>query len=164
MLTALLAGGLLSTVVGCGYTPGFRAPPGVRSIAVPIFDNETFPLRREVEYDLTSALRKEIQTRTDLRLASEDDADMVVYGTVSRFRERVIAEGRVDEKIESSIVVEVALRVEDYRNGLQWKVGPVSVTEPLSVQTGETLDVARSRAIGNLAERILEELESWEQD
>ena len=88
-----LAGG------GCGYSLGYRTPPSVARIAVPIFDNQTFPLRREVELELTRAFREEIQSRTSLILTTEADADMVVYGTVNDFEERVVAEGPRDEKI-----------------------------------------------------------------
>lgn len=88
---------------------------------------------------------------------------MAVYGSITSFRERLVAEGRVDEKIESSIVVEVSLIVEDYLARRQRKIPRVQVTEPLSVQIGETVDEARRRAIGNLAEKIVEQLESWEE-
>jgi len=52
--------------------------------------------------------------------------------------------------------------VEDYKNGKRWE-DHVRVYEPLSVDIGETLDEARTRAISNLAEKILLALESWEE-
>jgi hypothetical protein len=148
-------------LAGCGYAPGYTSPPGVRTVAVPTFNNATFPLRREVEYDLTSTLRKEINTRTNLRLVDSGVADMTIHGTVREFREKLVAEDRQDRKTESSIIVEVDLVVEDYVNAKQWKER-VSVREPLSTQTGETLETARSRALGNLAEKIIEQVEFWE--
>lgn len=132
-------------------------------MAVPIFNNATFPLRREVEYDLTSALRKEIQTRTSLSLTDAGEADMAIHGTVREFREKLVAEGRVDQKTESSISIEVEVVVEDYLNARQWRER-ITVREPLSIQIGETFDAARSRAIGNLAEKILEQIEYWEEE
>lgn len=151
----------VSLSAGCGYAAGYRTPPGVRSIAVPIFNNATIPLRREIEFDLTSALRKEIQTRTELRISDTGSADMAIHGTIREFRERVVAEGRVDQKTESSISIEVEVFVEDYLNSKQWRER-VTVREPLSIQIGETFDSARGRAIGNLAEKILEQVEYWE--
>jgi hypothetical protein len=133
----------------------------VARIAVPVFDNQTFPLRREVEIELTRAFREEIQSRTNLILTTEDDADMVVYGTVSDYEERVIAEGPRDEKIESSIVIEAVLLVEDYRNQRRWKER-VRVAEPLSVDIGQSLQSAQLRAVGNLANRLLEVIEWWD--
>lgn len=145
---------------GCGYSLGYRVPDSVETIAVPMFDNQTFPLRREVELDLTAEVRKELQARTPLRLVDSSDADMVVYGTVKEFRERLVAEGRLDEKTESTVVILVRLIIEDYRNGTR-REESVSVREPLSVQAGETLDQARSRAIRNLAEKVVEQVEVW---
>jgi hypothetical protein len=147
---------------GCGYAPGSRAPPSVETVAVPIFDNQTFPLRRELEYDLTDLLRKEIQAKTSLRLVDQDVADMVVYGTVRHFEERVVSEGRLDEKTESNVIVAADLVVEDYRNRRQWRER-VEVREPLSIERGEVLGEARARALRKLAERILITIEWWEE-
>jgi hypothetical protein len=159
----LAAVGLLLAAAGaggCGYTPGYRTPDSVSTIAVPIFDNQTFPLRREVEYDLTSAFRRQIQSRTALSLVDHGDADMVVHGTIVDFRERVVAEGRRDEKIESSVFLDVLLIVEDRRNNRRWEER-VRVQEPLSYIGGEGFDEARARAIENMAQRMLEAIEFW---
>ena len=88
---------VLTALTGCGYSLGYRTPSAVQSVAVPIFQNQTFPLRREIEYELTSAFRKEIQARTQLCLTNSLDADMVVHGTIRYYRERVIAEGDSDQ-------------------------------------------------------------------
>ena len=159
-----LCGALLlaGAIVGCGYSLGYRTPSSVRTIALPIFDNTTFPLRREVEYELASALRKEIQSRTSLQLTDKESADLVVHGAIHEFRERLIAEGKRDKKLESTIVIGVHLVVEDYKNGKRWE-DQVRVLEPLSVDIGQTIDEARRRAIQNLAERILFTVESWEE-
>lgn len=53
MRNALLWGLLTVLVCGCGYAAGYRLPGGVEVVNVPVFDNQTFPLRRDVELDLT---------------------------------------------------------------------------------------------------------------
>jgi len=147
---------------GCGYSLGYRAPTGVKTIAVPMFNNLTFATRREIEYDLTSAVRKEIQTRTPLALTDSEDSDMTLHGTVRDFRQRLIAEGRVvNRAIEQTIVIGVEIRVEDYVNQRVWKER-VTVQEPVSLQVGETIADGRRRAIRNLAEKIVELLGTWE--
>jgi outer membrane lipopolysaccharide assembly protein LptE/RlpB len=157
---------LLSTCLlvlsGCGYSSAFRAPSGVRTVAVPTFNNATFPLRRELEYELTSAVRREILSRTNLKLVDSRDADLVIHGTIREFREPVVAEGPRDQVIESTLVMSVSVIVEDYAGGKRWQEN-VTKDEPFSVQLGETLEQARSRAITNLAERILLVVESWEE-
>ncbi len=155
-----LLGLTLMASAGCGYSLGYRAPPSVTSIAVPIFHNATFPLRRELEFALTSATRKQIQTRTSLVLVDSDEADMVVKGTISDFRERVVAEGRNDEKLESRVLITVSLLVEDYQNKKRWEER-IRVDEPVSFDAGETIETGRQRAIEDLAEKIVNTLDSW---
>jgi hypothetical protein len=150
-----------AALAGCGYAAGYRAPEGVRTVAVPIFQNATFPLRREVEYDITEALRREIQARTSLQLAEDGAADLTVYGKVREFRESVIAEDRQDRKIESNLIVAVSLVVEDYANARRSET-EVRVREPFSPELGETIDAVRRRAMKNLSERILLVMESWD--
>ena len=155
-----LGSGLVVGLGGCGYALGYRKDPTLACIAVPTFTNATFPLRREVEYELTSAVRKEIQARTPWRLVASADADLVVFGRILEFDELVIAEGRRDEKTESNLRVTVELRAEDYRHLRTW-TQQVRDVEPFSIESGETIAVARRRAIGNLAEKIVLALEAW---
>ena len=162
-LLSIALAGLCAGLAGCGYSLGYRAPPQVRTIAVPMFNNETFPLRREVEYELTSALREEIQSRTGLRLTDEREADWVIHGTIRDFREAVIAEGPRDEKIEATVVITVRVTAEDFKNQRRQSES-IRVQEPFSIELGDTLEGARRRAVGNLAERILLTIESWEEN
>ncbi len=146
--------------LGCGYSMGYQETPGVSTIAVPIFDNRTFRLRRELEYDLTDAVRKEVQTRTPLVLVDSKQADLILFGAITRFDERVVGESPVDEKTESRLYMTVELVIEDYVNS-QRRSERVVVNEPVSIEIGETLRTARERAIGNLAEKIVNTMESW---
>lgn len=155
-----LAALVLLGVAGCGYRLGYRAHEGVRTVAIPIFDNATFPLRRDVEYDLTRALRGEVQRRTTLRLASSERADLVVYGKILDFTEGVVAEGRADEKLESTLSITVELVVEDHVEGTVVRQR-VQDWQPFSIVAGETIEVARRRAVENLAEKILLVIEPW---
>lgn len=139
---------------GCGYSLGFQAPPGVSTVAVPIFHNATFPLRREVEHDLTLMVRREIIARTSLRLVPEAEADLVLLGRIIEFREGLVVEGRRDAKVESNVVAVVDVEIIDHRNGYRNRKR-VRGTEPFSAEAGESFEEARRRAIGNIAERIV---------
>ena len=160
-IVILVSAGLAPvTSGGCGYHLGHRPPPSVQTIAVPIFDNVTFPLRRDIEYALTSALRREIQVRTPLRLVDDDSADMTVYGKVAEFQERTVAETATDRKLESRFRITVHLVIEDYVNGTVTRK-TVKDTEPFSIEPGQTLDAAQRRAVDNLSEKILLAIEAW---
>lgn len=149
---------------GCGYQFGYRAPAGVRRVAVPVFRNESFPLRREIEYELTRAVRQEIKKRTDLSIVGEEGADLVIRGVVRQFQEVPLAEGRFDELAESSIFVTVDVQLEDGRTGEVILRRPVSDSADFSLIRGQDLRLARRRAIDQIAEEILLLMEDWGPD
>jgi|TARA_B100000809_G_scaffold258815_1_gene302668 hypothetical protein len=85
---------------------------------------------------------------------------MTVYGWIREFREKVLAEGELDEKLESLVSIRIDLRIEDYANRTV-REEKVVETQPLSASRGESIDAARKRAIDNLAEKILLKVEPW---
>ncbi len=152
---------LLTVSLGCGYRLGYRTPPQVSTLAVPIFHNATFPLRRDVEYDLTEIVRKEFHTRTRLRIIDSDKADMTLKGTIVDFREVLIADEDRDRKVESSLIAIVDVTLEDHVNGVRREYR-VTTTEPFSTASGESFRSTRAGALTNLAERIIAQVEYWD--
>jgi outer membrane lipopolysaccharide assembly protein LptE/RlpB len=70
---------------GCGYhTLGAAThlPPGVKTLAVPVFANQT--VVNGLEAPMTDAVIREFLARTRLRVIPEDspDADAVLHGTI----------------------------------------------------------------------------------
>ena len=71
---------------GCGYrfagSTARALPPSVRTIAVPAFENQT--LQFKIEQYLTSAVVRELSTRTSYRVqGSGDEADATLHGIVT---------------------------------------------------------------------------------
>jgi len=67
----------------CGYNftgSGAKLPAGVRSVAIPIFGNQT--LQTGIESDLTRALVDRFVSAKQLSLTSQSEADAVLSGTV----------------------------------------------------------------------------------
>lgn len=153
---------MILALPGCGYTLGYRTPPGVETVGVPIFQNTTFPLRREVEFDLTSRVRKGLERRSPLRVVHSGEADLVLRGTILEFRESLVIEGERDSRVESNLVAVVDVALEDYVNGTRL-VRRITTTEPFSVAAGESFETGRGRAIDNLAERIVSFVEYWDE-
>ncbi|MCA8960941.1 MAG: LptE family protein [Planctomycetes bacterium] len=162
MMRGVCGIGLLVACLGCGYSFGYRLPDGVRTLSVPTFDNQTFPLRREVEFDLTRAVRRELLLGTDADVVNGDRADAVLHGTIRRFDERVLSEGRSDVVQESSILVEVRVKLVKSVDGSVLFDQVISDHAAFSVVAGETVDDARREAINEIAERLVAELEAWE--
>jgi outer membrane lipopolysaccharide assembly protein LptE/RlpB len=90
-LLTLVAASVLA-VAACGYHVegrGAALPPDVKTIAVPIFKNETPQFK--VEQNLTSAVVEEFIDRTRFRITTNPvGADAVLHGTVKQMRSEVI--------------------------------------------------------------------------
>ena len=71
---------------GCGYHftgSGAKLPEGVRSVAIPIFGNQT--LQTGIESDVTGAIVNRFVSARQLSLTSQSEADAVLSGTVKSF-------------------------------------------------------------------------------
>lgn len=81
----LLVLAAVAGLLGCGYHTAGSAThitPGVRTIAVPVFETHTQSYHTELAF--TRAVIRELDTRTTYRTVSQDsgDADAVLNGTV----------------------------------------------------------------------------------
>ena len=78
---------LVAGAGGCRFSPyhfaGGGLPPHIRTIAVLPFENDT-PVP-ELQRELFEAMRREIQSRLNLRDAAEAKANAVVRGTIVRY-------------------------------------------------------------------------------
>jgi hypothetical protein len=75
--SALLLGGCLYGFAGGGL------PPSIKTVAVLPFDNQT--PEPTLTQEVSVAVREAVQSRLGLREASENQADAVVRGTISRY-------------------------------------------------------------------------------
>ncbi len=76
----------LLVVTGCGYRfggEGFGPSPGIRSIAIPTFINETY--EAGIETTVTNALLRELIKDRRVKVVGEDEADAIMEGTVTSF-------------------------------------------------------------------------------
>lgn len=75
--------------LGCGYqlAGNLNLPPHVKSIAVPIFQNQT--TEPDIEKLLTEAVIERLQSLGQLRITTVDKADAVLYGIASDYEARI---------------------------------------------------------------------------
>lgn len=171
--TRLIAA-LFLGLAGCGYEFGYEPIPGVRSVAVPIFENRSF--ERRIEERLTSLVADEIARRTPYRLTSPADADGILLGSILRVERRALVEGALDRPLERGVTIAVTVRLvaPDGRT----IIGPIDLEEraesprnpalgehdqatPGAARAPEAPDAALDEALRDLAARIAWELESW---
>ena len=165
-LLAVLAA--LATLVGCasdptkGYSTESSFPDDVRSVAIPIFENHT--LFRDVEFDLTDALIKEIEARTPYKVLSSAKADTVLLGRIVRVEMNQLSRSRVT-RLSEEVLLTVTIDFE-------WK--DLRTDAPLlertgfsghglfvpSTPTGEPIELGQFSAVQGLARDIVAEMRS----
>lgn len=153
-------------VCGCGYMLGSAYSPHIRTVEVPIFQNETF--RRGIEYQLTEAVQKEIQSRTPYRLAKGLEADTRLSGRIVDIRKDVLGETNFDDPRELQLSLAIRVTWEDLRNGqiLAQDEIPVSPEAlPLigqaefAPEVGQSLATATRDVVQRLAAQIVNMME-----
>ncbi|MFO8006574.1 MAG: LptE family protein [Candidatus Brocadiia bacterium] len=102
---------------GCGYRAGGLMPPGVRTVYVEAFDNETF--RRGLEVDLTRALVAEIELRTPLVFATREEADSILSGELLEANEQTRIKSQRGRILLQRTTVKVRFRWRDRLTGAE---------------------------------------------
>lgn len=153
-------------ITGCGYIVGNGFSPDVKTVSVPIFENDTF--RRGIEVQLTEAVQQEIQKRTPYRLAKGLDADTRLTGRIVQTRKDVLGENKYDDPRQLQVSLMIVTKWENLRTGevLAQQEVPLSPTAiPLTSQADFAPEVGQSLATGThdamqqLARRIVNMME-----
>lgn len=166
ILIVCFATGLL--LLGCadGTVAGYRAGPvhdtGIRSVAVPIFENQTY--EPGLEARLTEAVIKQIQTTTPWRVTGEEYADTVLTGSITNvFRMPLTRRAGSNLPDEASYHTRISFVWTDSRTGRVLAqrsfVTAASTFVPNRV-VGETIEVARDTSSQELARQIVRELQA----
>jgi len=149
---------LFVLLTGCGYSAKPLLKSGVRTVYVPVFDNKTF--RREIEFQLTEAVKNEILYKTDLKIVPKEKADSILEGEIVDFRERVLTEDSHDNAEEVRVFVYVNVRWRDLRTG-RTLMSQERITAPTEfyIPKGETVRTATAESFRDLAELIVNLME-----
>src|SRR5690606_23700927 len=100
--------GLCVLVASCasdpskGYSTQSVYPEGLSSVAVPIFTNRTYV--RDLEFELTDALIKEIEARTPYKVTPESRADSILLGHIQHVELDHLSKSRLTGLSEEVIV------------------------------------------------------------
>ena len=149
---------LFVLISGCGYTTKSLISRNINSVYIPIFGNYTF--RSGLEFDLTTALKDEIMSRTKLRIAGKDDADTILTGKIVRVNEGATSSNAFDNLVESSISITVNISLADRRTGRGlMSVNGLTGTGAIIITRGETINTGIQEAVTRLATKIVYELE-----
>lgn len=144
-----------------GYTNRSLYRDDVRTVAVPIFRVSRTEFRRGLEFQLTEALIKQIETRTPYKVVPVDRADTILDGTVLSLRQTVLTETPRNEPREVQVTIAVRVAWRDLRSGeVLNEALNLSENATFVVDVGETVATATDNSFDDLVERIVELMES----
>lgn len=153
-------------LIGCGYTVNGTFNRDIKTVAVPIFQNDTN--RPGLEFQLTEAVQREITKRTPYRLAKGLDADTRLTGRIVGFRKDVMGETRYDDPRELQVTMMVKVTWEDLRSGqvLAQQEMPLSPDAILmnsqaemAPEIGQSLATAMDQTLQTMARKIVNLME-----
>lgn len=147
---------------GCGYSTRSLFDPDIRTVAIDVFDNTTF--RRDLELVLTRRVAAEVRQRSPWRVETHGRADAVIRGTLISVGEIPLSESRDDLVIESSVVVTASIRLVDQSSGATLQQAQRTSTVAYVTARGESLQTALDQSLRELAEDLVQALETWTRD
>ncbi len=147
---------------GCGYSSTGLFRSDVESVHVETFATREF--RRDLEFELTEAVKKRIGTDTPYRLAPREKADTILKGEVLEERQAAFApDFRSRLPRDKQLTLAVRVQWQDVRSGRMLLDQPVLLQAvDYLPPTGETEKFAQQKAIDRLAARIVAKLyDDW---
>jgi len=151
---------LVTLCAGCGYSMGRLHESRYKTIAVPTFRNRTF--YRGFEVELTRAVIEMIESRTTMKVVNvRRDADTVLAGEILDYEPSVLTEDPNDVETELQVTLVTSIRWTKNPSGKELIYLPTfRETAEAALALGENLETARREAFRDIAERIVEQLES----
>ncbi|MDY7107914.1 MAG: LptE family protein [Planctomycetota bacterium] len=162
----LIAVALLWALAACaadpreGYSTESVYSTAVRTVAVPIFENETFS--RGLEFELTDAVIKEIEARTPYKVTTQPRADTILTGRITRVELDQLSKSRLTglgEEVVLSVTIDFEWK--DWRTDAPLVARRSFSGHGLAVPsapTGERLELGRMAAVQQLARDLVEEM------
>ncbi len=145
---------------GCGYATQSLHPGGVKTVAVEVFENESY--RRGDELTLTHAIVQEIEKSTPYRIADARHADTLLTGRLTDAGTHTIASDTGSAiPSEQLYVLTADFEWKDLRSGrVLVRRENVEQASPLFPTLGEGTFVGGTTAAEALAKAIVAELEA----
>lgn len=144
---------------GCAYTVSGVLPGHLKTLAVPVFGNNTVEFR--LADDVTLAITDAFLANQRLRIARERDADAVLRGTVVAYRNQVYGYTAQERATQYEIVLVVQITFRDQvKNRILWKEDQLSVRTtynvvPVGGEAAKTETDGRREVIQKMADQIV---------
>lgn len=148
---------LVLFLAGCGYQFSGAGPgpkPGLDRLAIPMFDNLTG--QPGLESYFTTALRREFNARSRMKVVPKNEAQMILHGRITRLTTLDVAHRTADETIESRLTVTLDVRCTSAEDGsILWQDPNLSYfQEYLQNDDPNTNSDDRRRALEFIARQV----------
>ena len=162
------ASSLVLFLTGCTYQVETPLPPGVSSIAIPLFSNGT--MEWGVGETVTRIVIEEFQVRTRLRLEEKDEADLLLEGEITHYLNELSSESGIEPE-EYRLTMEVVVRLISLaKEETIWsrkitEATPYSISaKGLELETIQTEEEALAETSRKIAQHLVNlTLEGWEE-
>lgn len=151
---------VLAAATGCGYSSDGLYRKNIRTVYVEMFQSKEF--RRGIEFQLTEAVRKQIDRMTPYKNAPKEKADTILSGEILEWREGTLGHDLVTAlPRETAGTLAIRYRWQDMRTGKLLVDQPRTVTTIEYVRpVGETVYNARDDAVNRMARKIVGSMET----
>jgi hypothetical protein len=161
-ITVISAFAVCAGLTGCsGYSNESLYPEQVASVYVEMFDNRSF--WRGVEYKLTDALAKRIESQTPYKVvSSRDRADSVISGQIVSIDQGALSrERQTGRLLEKEVLLEAVVSWKNLKTGeLLMNNQTVNASASFSEWQSQGFDYASALAANKLAQQIVEQMEN----
>ena len=157
---------LCTALAGCGYTVGPNFNRDIKTVAVPVFENDSN--RRGLEFQLTEAVQHEITKRSSYRLAKGLEADTRLTGRIVSVKKSALSESRYDDPRTLQMNMMVKVTWEDLRTNevlaqseipLSPEAIPLNGQAEFSPEMGQSLATAIDDMTSQMARKIVNLME-----
>lgn len=147
--------GIALLLTGCaGYRTRFEVPDHLKTFSVATFTNRT--LERNVDFEFTQALIKEIHAKTSLKVARTDDADLVITGDIEELERHLPRRQTRGLKGEVRRVLYVSVKMIDRKQDRPFFTGTrIARRTEYRLNRGEERRQGREEGIRELARRVV---------
>jgi outer membrane lipopolysaccharide assembly protein LptE/RlpB len=160
LLKRLLPLILMVLVAGCGYQmvgKQTQVPPGLNSIAIPTFLNQT--LEPGIEVQLTQGFLREFIFDRRVRVVGRREADSILEGVIKSFRRFSVAYNQSGIALEYQVTMVVDLTLKKQTGEVLWKEQNLTETRyyrtaPSAIMSESNKDAAVQLIGSIMAERI----------
>lgn len=146
-----------------GYSNESLFPHDVSSVYLEMFDNQSF--RRAVEYNLSDALSKRIETETPYKIVSSSDrADTIISGQILSISDSVLTtEREIGLALEKEVQINAVVNWKNLKTGqLLIDNQPVTASASYSEYQAQDFGYAATIAANKLAKKVVELMEkTW---